>query len=135
MEEDKHIKIQALLTTCASIIPEELDKTLEVVDKKIFHNKHTIVSLMLGRVDEIVTETHKAWVQFFATNPGFYTSPEVKTDTTDIPVEGKGKGIVGTSPSILKNIKILDIEPPVESNVQDTMMIPTDVHIRQIQRV
>ncbi|XP_059072498.1 uncharacterized protein LOC131873613 [Cryptomeria japonica] len=129
IEEDKQIKIQELLTTCGSITLEELDRTLEVADKKIFHSKHRIVSLMLGRVNDTISETHKAWVQFFAENPGFYTSPKAKTDTTDIPVEGKGKGIMGTSSTILKDIKILDIKPPVESNVHDTKVIPANVEI------
>lgn len=81
---------------------------------------------MLGRVNEIVKETHKAWVKFFEENHGFYTSSEPKKDTADILVEGKGKGIMVTSPSILKNIKIVDIEPLIDTNIQENVEIPAD---------
>lgn len=34
MQEDKHIKIQELLSICVTIAPEEMERTLEVVDRK-----------------------------------------------------------------------------------------------------
>lgn len=49
--------------------------------------------------------------------------------TTDIPIEVKGKGIMGTSSTILKDNTPLDVEPPVEYNVQDTKVIPKNVYI------
>ena len=94
-----------------------MEKTLEVVDIKVFNRKHRITSLMLGRVNEIIKETQKAWVKFFGENKGFFTSLETKIDTIDTPVEGKGKGIMGTSPSIFKNITIVEIKPPIDINV------------------
>lgn len=53
------------------------------------------ISLMVGRVNEIVKETHEAWVKFFVDNLGFLTSPKVlpKSDILDIPVDARGKGI------------------------------------------
>lgn len=114
MEEDKRIKIQELLTTCGSITSNELDMTLEFVDRIIFHSNHRIISLMAGRVDETINETHKAWVQFFFDNPGFFSSSKAKTETTDILAEGKGKGVMDASPIILKDSKALDVKPPVE---------------------
>lgn len=135
MDEDKNIKIQELLSICVSITPKEMDRTLEVANRNIFHNKHRIVSLMLGKVNEIVNETHKAWVKFFAANHGFHTSSEPKIDTKDIMVEGKGKGIMGTSPSILKNIKILDIEPQVETNIHTNVEILAELESVKVASV
>lgn len=91
--------------------------TPEIADIKIFQSKHRIVIIMLGMVNEIINETHKVWVQLFAEKPSFYTLSKLETIGTDISVEGKGKGIVGTSSTILKDIKILDIEPPIDSNI------------------
>lgn len=119
IDEDQHIKIQELLTTCGSITPNELDMILELANRTIFHSKHKIINLMAGRVNEIINETHKAWVQFFLDNPNFFSSPKTnpKNNTTDIPAKERGKGVVGASPIILKDTKELDIEPPVESNI------------------
>lgn len=107
IEEDQHIKIQELLTTCGSITPKELDMTLEVANRTIFRRKHRIISLMGGRVNEIISETHKAWVQFFVDNLGFFSSPKANTkiDTTNILAEEKGKGVVDAPPTILKDTK------------------------------
>lgn len=112
---------QELLNTCGSITLEELDMTLEVANKTIFCSKHMIINLMVGRVKEIINQTHKARVQFFVENPGFFSSPKdnPKTDTTDISTEGKGKGVVGAPPIILKDTKELDEYPPTKSNVQE----------------
>lgn len=95
-----------------------MDKTIEATDRKVFNRKHTITSLMLGRVNEIIKETQKALVNFLGENRGFFTSPETKTDTVDTPVEGKRKGIMDTSPLVLKNIKLVEIEPSVNMDVQ-----------------
>lgn len=65
--------------------------TLEIPNRKIFHSKHKIINLILGRVNEIVKETHKAWVKFFAANHGFYTSLKPNTNTQTSPLKGKVK--------------------------------------------
>lgn len=117
MKEDKHIKIQELLSICVTIAPDEMEKTLEVADRKVFNSKHRITSLMLGRVNEIIKKNKKAWVKFLGENRGFFTSLETEIDIVDTPLEGKGKGIMGTSPTFLKNIKILEIEPPINTDV------------------
>lgn len=77
-----------------------MEKTLKVEDGKVFNRKHRIASLMLGRVNKIIKETQKAWVKFLGENRGFFTSSATKIDTVDTSVEGKGKGIMGTSPSV-----------------------------------
>lgn len=127
MQEDKHIKMQEILAICVAITLDETKKTIEAADRKVFNSKHRITSLMLGRMNEIIKETQKTWIKFLGENRGFFTSLETKIDTVDTPVEGKGKEIMGTPPSILKNIKILEIEPPVNTNIQTNTKTLVDV--------
>lgn len=53
----------------------------------------------------------------------------------DISVEGKGKGIIGTSPSIFKNIKIVEIKPLIDTNVQANVEIPENTESVKIDNV
>lgn len=121
MEEVRHIKIQALLTNCGSITSEEMDGCLKTANRMIFKSRHMTVSLMVGRVKEIISETNEAWVKFFIENPNSFTSPEAnpKSHTSDIPIDGKGKGVVDSPSTILKDAKELNAKSPTEANVQN----------------
>lgn len=81
---------------------------------------------MLGRMNEVIKETRKDWIKFFRKHRGFFTSPETKTNIVATLVEGKGKGIMGTPPSILKNIKIVEIEPSENTLVQTNTETPVN---------
>lgn len=119
LEEDKHIKIQELLTICGAISGEEMHQCLEVANKTIFWSKHMHINLMVGRVNEIVKETNEAWVQLFFDNHGFFTSPDIppKFDIPEILVNARGKGILGEDPLILDE-KITEDIPLALTNVQ-----------------
>lgn len=64
--------------------------------------------------------------KFLKENRGFITSSKIKTDTVYTLVEGKGKDIMDTSPSILKKIKIVEIEPSVKIDVHTNIKIPVN---------
>lgn len=74
IEEDKHIKVQELLTIYGAITEEEMLHCLDFANKTIFRSRHRHISLMVGRVNEIVKETYEAWVKLFVDKPGFFTS-------------------------------------------------------------
>lgn len=95
IEEDKHIKVWELLTICGAITDEEMQQCLDFANKTVFWSTLWHVSLMVGRANEIVKETHEDWVKFFVDKPGFFTSPDIlpKSDILDILVDAKGKGI------------------------------------------
>lgn len=120
IEEDKHIKIQELLTVCSAITDEKMQECLEFANKTIFRSRHRHISLMVGKVNEIVKETHEAWVNFLVDKPGFFTSPDIppKSDIPNIPVDAKGKGILGGDPPVLERKTSKDI-PPAVTLVQD----------------
>lgn len=67
---------------------------------------------MAGRVKEIINETNKAWVKLFIDNLDFFTSPKAnpKSDTSNILVDGKGKGVVDSPSIILKDARELNAE-------------------------
>lgn len=107
-----------------------MEKTIEVVDRKVFNSKHRITSLMLGRMNEVIKETQKAWIKFLGEHRGFFTSPETKKKIVDTSIEGKGKGVMGTPSTILKKIKIVEIDPLVITNVQthiETLIITNNI--------
>lgn len=82
---------------------------------------------MLGRVNEIIKETQKAWINFLGEHRELFTSLEIKRDTVDTPVEGKGKWIMGSSPLVFKNIKIVEIEQLVDKDVQTNTETPVNI--------
>lgn len=135
MQEGKHIKIQELLFACVTIAPEEMERTLEVENIKVFNRKHRITSVMLGRVKEIIKDIEKEWVKFFGENRGLFTSPKSNSKILDTLVEGKGKGIMGTTPSILKNIKIVEIKPLIDTNIQTDIEILANRESKKVNDV
>ncbi|XP_057838208.1 uncharacterized protein LOC131048314 [Cryptomeria japonica] len=122
MEEDRHIKIQALLTNYGSITLEEMDRCFETTNRTIFRSRHRTVSLMAGRVKEIISETNEAWVKLFIDNLDLFTSLEAnpKSDTSDIPVDGKGKEEIQEEKASVQNEQVIDVEDnsPLDQNEQ-----------------
>lgn len=120
IEEDKHIKVQELLTFFGAMTEEEMQQCLDFANKTIFRSRYRHVSLMVGKVHEIVKETHEAWVNFFVDKPSFFTSPDIppKSDIPDISVDAKGKGILGENPEVLEQKITKDI-PLAVTHVQD----------------
>lgn len=102
---------------------------------------------MLGRMNEIIKEINKCWMIFLGEHRGFFNSPKIKTDIVDTLVEENGKGIMGTPPSVLKNIKIVEMEPSIntntqtpvnaenivqDTNIEDTCPLDTNVQVEDI---
>lgn len=81
---------------------------------------------MVGRVNEIVKETCEAWEKLFVDKQRFFTFLEVpqKSNTPDIPVDDKGKGILGMDTSVLdhKLTKDISLVEPLVPNIE----IPVD---------
>lgn len=96
-----------------------MGRCLETANRTIFQSTNRIVSLMVSRVKEIISETNEAWVQFFIEYLDLFTSSEAnpKSDILYISVDGKDKDIVDSPSTILKDVKELNAESPAEANV------------------
>lgn len=87
---------------------------------------------MVGRVNEIVKETHEAWVKFFVDKLDFFTPPVFapKFGIQDTSVDGKRKSILGLDSPVLEQNLIEDIPLTVSSvhNVEKLVVNIEDVH-------
>lgn len=103
-----------------AITRNEMQQCLYFANKIIFQSRHRHISLTVGKVNEIVIETPEAWVKLFVDKSSFFTSLDTppKSDIPDIPVDAKGKGILGEDPQVLEQ-KITEDIPPTVTHVQD----------------
>lgn len=131
IRRDIEIKEVELLSMCGSINNEEMKRCIEVSNKTIFSCKSWQISLMMGRVNEIVNETRDGWDKFFQENPDFITSQEefAKETTPTIPDISKGKGILGSLDQIMNE---LAVKSKTDESVQTK---PTETTFVQFEKV
>ncbi|XP_059076764.1 MADS-box transcription factor 31-like [Cryptomeria japonica] len=58
---DKEIKGSTLINVSASISQEEVDRIMELANKKEFRSKNRVNRLMVGKVEEVRKETKEIW--------------------------------------------------------------------------
>lgn len=109
MELDKKLKIEKLLVVHSVNSVEESDELISEANRIVFASGHRHVSLMVGRVNEIVEETTDKWDIFFVEKE---KQEELRRPKKTFKVyqkdRDKEKGKVGSLP----NIKVTEKLPP-----------------------
>lgn len=119
IELDKKLKVEKLLVVHRVNSKEEIDDLICEANRLVFASSHPQVSLMVGRVNEIVEEmTDKQDIFFVEKEKQEELNRPKETFKVYQKDKDKGKGKVGGIP----NIKITDNLPPP----LDTTPVPTN---------
>lgn len=116
MELDNKLNVEALLYVHPTNSKQEIDDLISESNRTIFVSGHRQVSLMAGRVKEIVDETADKWDVFFVEREKKEGKDRQKMDRSFTKVYqkvDKGKGKIGNIPDII----VKDNLPPL---TQDT---------------
>lgn len=125
MELDKKLKVEALLVVHPVNSREEKDELIFEVNHSVFVSEHRQVSLMAGRVKEIVDETIDKWDIFFVEKEKKEERNRLKVEKTfKVYQKDKGIGKIGSVPSI----KVIDNIPPLAQGTPP-LMSTSLVHI------
>lgn len=65
VKRDREIKEVEILTLCGAISNDEMKRCIIVSNRIVFSSKPQHISLMMGKVNEMINEISEGWTKFF----------------------------------------------------------------------